>query len=67
MNNLVIISHDQRGFWHADFYRDAADLDMDNLGLAPDGFLTRRKQGEAIAAAKYEWPGAELRIAEEEE
>jgi hypothetical protein len=67
MNNLVIISYDQRGFWHADFYRDAADLDMDNLGLAPDGFLTRKKQGDAIAMAKAVWPGAKMRFAEEDE
>ena len=42
-NGRVIVSFHEKGFWQADYYQAArglTGLEMDQMGLAPDGFCT---------------------------
>lgn len=72
MADVVVISLDERGFWHADLYRDASDWDNDDWdqGKCPDCFFTT-KIGTSLAEVRGRaaslWPDAEIREAQEDE
>lgn len=71
MRDVVVISLHEKGFWQADLYRDASELENEQWdGLSPDAYLTRKRGGDmqdAIAKASSFWPGAEIRIAQDED
>lgn len=72
-NDLVIVSFHEKGFWQADYYREASDLtgdEMDQIGLAPDGFCTFSKDvtlEDAMRRARDYWPGSEVVWARDDE
>ncbi len=65
---VVILSHGDRGFLHADYYVDPTD-DEDYWAL-PDGYKTSAK-GTDMDAFKAEckkvWPGVKMAVIEESE
>jgi hypothetical protein len=69
MPNLAIISLHEKGFWQADLYLDASHLrgdEMEQMGLAPDGFRTFKRDGterEAVEWVVNNWKDTEIRIA----
>lgn len=68
MADVVVISPDERGFWHADLYRDASEWNNDDWeqGRSPDSFFTT-KIGASLSDARQRatetWPDAEIREA----
>lgn len=71
MSDLVIISLHEKGFWQADFYRDASHIsamELEAMGLSPDDFFTlscsppHNLEIDATRKAHDRWPGAEIRI-----
>ena len=73
MPDLAIVSLHEKGFWQADLYRDASDLrgdEIEQMGLAPDGFRTFKIGGTSRDAVEWvvnNWKSAEICIARDDE
>ena len=73
MPDLAIVSMHEKGFWQADLYLDAGHLrgdEMEQMGLAPDGFRTFNIGGTSRDAVEWvvnNWKSAEIRIARDDE
>lgn len=68
MSDLVIISPDERGFYHIDFYEDGENYDYWHWqdGISPDGFATTAKgasEDDAKLLAEKHWPNAKIEFA----
>lgn len=69
--DVAVISPDERGFWHVDFYRNAVDWNYDDwqCSFSPDGYATTEKgatEDDARALAAEYFPDAEIRLADDE-
>lgn len=70
--DVAVISLDERKFWHVDFYQGAADWGYWDWGCSPspDGFATTKKdatEADARTLAAKCFPGAEIRLADDEQ
>ena len=69
--DVVIVSYDERGFWHCDVFACAEHWDhfiWENA--TSDGFCTSgldATEADAIALAKSHWPDAIVRVTEDED
>lgn len=70
MTGYIVISPDPRGFWHADYWAATDGETLEDINLSacpPDGFLTRKDQDEAAAAARSTWPEAAVIYADDDD
>lgn len=71
LRDIVVVSWNDKGFWQADLYRSASDLNGDEIAaLPPDLFCTFKRShtfDEALALTKVRWPNAEILTVEDEE
>lgn len=66
MADAVVISPDERGFWHADMWRGASEWGRDEWEAepSPDSFFTTKRGAsleEVRKKAAETWPDAEIR------
>lgn len=74
MADVVVVSFHEKGFWQADYYRDASEWDRFDWssGHVPDGFFTMKSDpsvnlDDCKRKAAETWPGADIREAAEDD